>query len=418
MPSIYARGGKLWCRLKGAKEPGKWASAPTPFAVGDEDKAERYAQAAQYRINQRTSPDAAVAIPATVETYAEKWSAGRKQRGVATADSDLARLRKYALPDIGLLPLAELKPRHVRDLVRKLKTGSLAPRTILSIFWTLHAMYEEALVDELVTANPVIVKPGVLPKKRDKDPTWRSLATYTTTEVMQLITDPRIPVERRVRYAFKAIAGMRHGEVAALAIQQIDFTASPLPRINVVRAFSSASGKIKGTKTEDTHMVPMHPALQALTVAWLGHWHVVYGRAPRPDDLLAPTRQMTPVRVKDDNDALKRDLATLGLRIAAGELRDRGGHDLRSWFLTQTVEDGADSLIIQRMTHAPPRNVTAGYQRFSWTKSCDEIAKLRISISDGDPLSLATVLATGSARARNRWLNVVTPLGLEPKFSA
>ena len=98
-----------------------------------------------------------------------------------------------------------------------------------------------------------------MPKKRDKDPIWRSQATYTTAEVVQLITDPRIPVERRVRYAYKALAGMRHGEVAALAIQQIDFTATPLPRINVVRAFNSAKGKIKSTKTEDTHAVPMHP---------------------------------------------------------------------------------------------------------------------------------------------------------------
>lgn len=155
----------------------------------------------------------------------------------------------------------------------------------------------------------------------------------------------------------------------------------------MVRAFSSAKGKIKSTKTEDTHAVPMHPALQAITVAWLGHWRVVYGRDPRPGDLLAPTQQMTPVSVKDDNDALKRDLATLGLRIAAGELRDRGGHDMRSWFL-----------IIDRMTHAPPRGVSAGYQRFSWAKSCAEIGKLRISVSDGDTLALATA----SARSRNR----------------
>src|ERR1700753_3432716 len=47
--------------------------------------------------------------------------------------------------------------------------------------------------------NPIVVKPGLLPKKREKDPTWRSQATYTTAEVVQLITDPRIPVERRVR---------------------------------------------------------------------------------------------------------------------------------------------------------------------------------------------------------------------------
>jgi integrase len=74
----------------------------------------------------------------------------------------------------------------------------------------------DALVDERIESNPCVLHRGELPAKVDEDPEWRSSATYTTREVEQLISDPRIPVERRMQYALKAIAGLRHGEVAGL----------------------------------------------------------------------------------------------------------------------------------------------------------------------------------------------------------
>jgi hypothetical protein len=55
--------------------------------------------------------------------------------------------------------------------------------------------------------------------------------------------------------------------------------------------------------------------------------------------------------------------------------------------------------------------VTAAYQQFSWARSCEEIRQLRLNMPDGDLLQLATA----SASTRNRWLNVVTPLGIEGK---
>jgi hypothetical protein len=86
----------------------------------------------------------------------------------------------------------------------------------MSVHRALRSMFESAIVDELVESNPIKLKPGELPKKRDKDPTWRSQATYTVHEVERLISDSAIPVKRRVQYAIKALAGMRHGEVADL----------------------------------------------------------------------------------------------------------------------------------------------------------------------------------------------------------
>jgi integrase len=161
-------------------------------------------------------------------------------------------------------------------------------------------MFELAVVDELVEANPDHCQAGDLPKQRDRDPAWRSQGTFTVDEVERLISDPAIPVERRVQYALKALAGMRHGEAAALTWRAIDYTAEPLARINVVRGYNSTTDKIKTTKTENGRAVPMHLTLAKILAAWrLSHWSRPYGRQPTLDDLVVPTRNLTPIETSD-----------------------------------------------------------------------------------------------------------------------
>jgi hypothetical protein len=59
-----------------------------------------------------------------------------------------------------------------------------------------------------------VLQRGVLPKKVDKDPTWRVTAIYTREEIEKLISDRRIAEDRRVLHALKALGGLRHGEAA------------------------------------------------------------------------------------------------------------------------------------------------------------------------------------------------------------
>jgi hypothetical protein len=99
------------------------------------------------------------------------------------------------------------------------------------------------------------------------------------------------------------------------------------------------------------------------------------------------------------------------MRVEAGKHRKRGGHDLRSWYKTRTIEDGADSLIVRRTTHATPDDVNAGYERFSWVTICREVAKLKVSVLDGEVLPLATVFATVARSPSNRWRKQATPTG-------
>jgi hypothetical protein len=132
----------------------------------------------------------------TVAAYGEQWLAGRQERGVRAIVGDRGRLTNQAFPHRGVLLLREVKPRHVRDMVRALRqAGELAPRTILNVYGLVHTMFRDALVDELIEGNPCMLHRGELPEKTDEDPEWRASATCTAREVEQLISDSRIPVE-------------------------------------------------------------------------------------------------------------------------------------------------------------------------------------------------------------------------------
>lgn len=401
MASIYARGGRLWCRVK--NEAGKWISRPTPFVAGDERKAERYAEAAQKAIAGRRDAGAD-AGPPTVAAYAERWIAARRRRGVASVADDAARLRLHVLPVLGAMRMDAVRPRHVRDLVLEMRTaGKLAPRTMRQVIGLLHTMFKSAVIEEVVPSNPIVLERGTLPKKADKDPTWRADAIYTRDEVEMLISDERILADRRVLYGLKGLAALRHGEAAALRWSQYDAAAQPLGAIHL--------GK---TKSGVPRSIPVHPALAKLLAAWkLGGWEATYGRRPRAEDLIVPTRNETVRQPSEAQAALLGDLAMLGLRTRAGARQNRRGHDLRRTFITLAQVDGADRFKLEAVTHGPRGEIIDQYTSFPWPTLCAEVAKLNVAIRKGDVLAFATPFATAPRAAGNRWRKEATPTGFE-----
>jgi len=63
MASIYLRGDRWWCRIKDETE--KWISRATEFTAGEQQKAQRYANAAQRRLDQRKTAGDGTAGPHT-----------------------------------------------------------------------------------------------------------------------------------------------------------------------------------------------------------------------------------------------------------------------------------------------------------------------------------------------------------------
>ena len=303
------------------------------------------------------------------------------------------------------MQLDAVKPRHVRDLILELRAeGKLAPRTIRQVSGLLHTMFKSAAIEEVIDANPVIFERGTLPKKADKDPTWRHRAIYSRDEVEQLISDERLLPDRRMLYALKSLAALRHGEAAGLTWGQYDATAEPLGAIHLGL-----------TKSGVPRTVPVHPTLAKLLERWkLSGWNAIYGRRPSADDFIVPTRNMS-----DENPAgtarganesqrqLVADLELLGLRTKAGVKMNRRGHDMRRTFITLARTDGAIDGLLRWVTHGPTSDMIDVYTSPPWPALCAEIGKLKVALREGALLPIANSGAS-------RWIKPATSIVRAP----
>ncbi len=415
MASIYARGGVLWARIKGLKKPGEWARVPTdhngtPYRLGEEDKAQRWADVIEREIAESAAKAAAGAGALTLAAYAERRAPLRKELGVHSWRNEETRLRLHVVPALGHLALGEVRPAQVRDLFRELtkavRRGEIAPRTVLDIYGILHCLFEDAIGDELLEHNPCRLKQNgrELPVKVDADPEWRANATYTVHEIERLISDPVVAVERRVLHSLKSIGGLRHEEAAALRWRNYQPELEPLGKLRIARAYDSKNRVEKEPKNGQPRDMPVHPVLAKILAAWkISHWERIYGRPPGPDDLIVPTRAGNPINVSDAGHDLTEDLERLGLRTEAGRRRKRGGHDLRAWFITSCQEHGAHRDLLRMCTHGPGKGVIDGYTRATWASRCAQVALLKVAILGGEVLALGTAFSTVELRASNRW---------------
>src|SRR6266542_3773450 len=197
MGTLYPRGQKLWIGYKDTR--GEWKYAPTPYRLGEERPARKVLDTIEARVEAEIAFGVRKEGELTVERYQNKWLEARRERGLSDMKTDRGRL-VHLSPEFLATPLAKVRPRHVRDDIRRLKAkcgpdpDQMAPRTVRHIYGTLHTMLADAVGDELIDTNPCLLKRGDLPKKVDKDPTWRSGAVFSKSEVEALISDDRIPV--------------------------------------------------------------------------------------------------------------------------------------------------------------------------------------------------------------------------------
>lgn len=437
MASIYARGEVLWMKFKNAA--GKPDCKSTGYRKGDQARALELAKETERLAKIERDARTSVACPApraqpsatpakvrrvpvaarapigpaaesgalTVKAYADEWIGKRRERGVATVNDEETRLRLHVLPLIGHMAIADVRPKHIRDLVLalraktsdapKCKDDKLAPRTVLHCFATVRRLFKSAIIDEHIAATPVVVEKGILPKNVDKDPAWRSTAIFDRAELVTLISDPRIPPDRRVLHTLKGPCALRHGEAAGLTIGAYDPRCRPLGKLTVSRSYER-----DGTKTQITREVPVHPAAAAILDEWIATgWRQTYGRDPRPEDLLVPTLRMKARKAADADDDFVADLGTLGLR-------HRRGHDLRRTLITLAQVDGASRDVLKSITHGlSEADVMNLYTTFPWPTMCEAIACVRIELPAGDAPTASASDATANDNAEE-----IAPLAL------
>lgn len=402
MGSVYKRGPFWWIafKLPGGqrvmRSSGVASSAPKFEALKVLHQVERELEQETLRT---------VGTKTTLAEFAIPWTATRKAAKQTNAQRDFDRLALHVFPTLGARRLGTVRPTDVRNLLRDLRAKGLAPRTVINIYSLLRRLFHDAVAEEQVIASPCVLKKGDLPKKRDKDPSWRARALFTREEAEQLLSSPLVPFDRRVTYGLALLTGMREGEIAALRWRSFEQRQAPLGRILVVASFTRHNGFEKETKTGNPREVPAHPTLARILKEWEERGFAeLFGREPRPDDLIIPNRHGG-YRTDHTFEKIGIDLKALGLRR-------RRFHDTRRTFISLGRTDGANPAVLKSITHDQVGDVFDQYTTFTFEAKCEAVSRLQLS---GRVVSLASRAAAG---ARNPAATPTATRGGTPMRSA
>lgn len=312
--------------------------------------------------------------PLTVERWGERWLLARDNRD---ADNDAARLRLHVFPNVGGLALGEVEPRHLAALAKDWSGKGLAPRTRRNVYSVVKAMFRDARIEGVLSgADPCILTHRQLGKIKDAPGFVRRDAVFSRDELEALISDDRVPHDRRVWYALLGLGILRTGEAAGLRWGKV-LPAEPLGRLIIDRSYDGP------TKSGDERWMPVHPTLAGMLAAWrLGGWALAFGRPPAPDDLVCPVPAEPPRKGKRKPLGAMRDKdwcrKRLVVDLAALSFRHRRAHDLRRTGISLARSDGANADLLDRGTHAAPTEIMDLYTSPEWEALCREVAKLRV----------------------------------------
>ena len=325
--------------------------------------------------------------PQTVAEYAACWVPLRRGEGVRTAKREEQILVNNVLPYLGAMRLEELRPRHIADWVRTLRTTTrLSAKSIRNVHGVLSSMLSRARFDELLTDNPAKdLPPGVLPDNERV----RNVAAFSRDEIERLIADPRIPEDRRTLYAIAAFTGARLGEICGMRWSDVDENAQPLKRWMLRTQWDR-----QPLKTSRPRDVPIHAELWQLLGAWrLVGWPRLTGRTPRADDLVVPKPDGTMHTSHAGAQSLHAHAAAVGIETRTPQgMRD--AHSFRRSFITLTRTDGAPTDVVERITHNAKGAQIDAYTYFGWEAFCAAVSALRL-----DPRKYRTGALAAPAKA-------------------
>ena len=394
---IYPRDGLLW--FDHTSPAGKRVRQSTGFRVGQEAQARQFA--AQVVATEAATEGIRDPITGlvTVGSYGRHWLDQRERRGLASVGTERSLFRHHVLTaPLAQEQLVDVRTSQLRAFVHSLrgKTSQrgtvLAPRTVLLVYGTLRTMFGDAKAEELVTANPCELRRSDLPKKVDSPGFERDMAQFTREEVEALISDPRIPPDRRALYALEQLTGMRPGEAAAVRWRDWDRTSEPLGRLRVARSYRPSLKLMKGTKTEVVRNVPVHPTLAKVLASWrVGGWAKAFGQDPTGEDLIAPAR--------DGGPRGNRMLRELHTDLEAIGLRRRRNYDSRRTFISLGLAGGGSKDILSWITHGSRADAFDQYKTLPWWALCEQVQKLRVDLLDGRLLRLTGTVPRNGAQA-------------------
>jgi integrase len=241
----------------------------------------------------------------------------------ATLETVSRRVRNQILPYLGSLSLRQVRVDTLRKWLKDLE-GVISPGTAVTVWGYLNNILDSAVDDERIRKNPCRAKTIKAPSK----PATKARA-WTRERVM--VVQAALPSQYRILVDVGVGAGLRHGEVLGLAVDDVDLEGGV---IHVLRQVRAVGGKLvfslpKGNKTR-TVPIPGHLVTRikehvaafppkAVTLPWKDPRPPqtkveAKERAPQTHRLLVTNRNESAVRANMWNEHYwKRALAAAGI---------------------------------------------------------------------------------------------------------
>ena len=165
-----------------------------------------------------------ITVKEAVEQAHERWVAD----DIADADTRLARLQTYALPQLGDMKAAAVKGADISDVLMDAKKAGLSKQSVRHIRNGLSSVFKDLWLDEVIPDNPV--KRSRMPKMKEKK---KRRAMLTDEELVNFLDSPSVDFEiKMLVLVSRTIGGMRAGDCNALTWSSFsdDFGKCEVPR--------------------------------------------------------------------------------------------------------------------------------------------------------------------------------------------
>ena len=149
----------------------------------------------------------------TVEQWCERWFEGYKGNRPNSVNSARTMIRMI-VREFGHLALSEVRPSQVKTWCARMKTDGYAVSTISRAHCLLKQIFEDAVFDGLLVANPC--------SRRTSPPAPKKKPYCATTEQVWALHDA-MPERIQVAILLGAFAGLRIGEACGLRVADVDF---------------------------------------------------------------------------------------------------------------------------------------------------------------------------------------------------
>lgn len=169
----------------------------------------------------------------------------QKKNSPATKKRNQGILDNYIYPELGHIPLKDLKAYHIQNMINKqLESGKTD--TVRKTLQIIKSLLNLAIDNDFVAKNVA---------NSIKIPTFRRKEKKPLSKEERLILE-NTTNKYRDFFVFLLYTGLRKGEITALTWDDINFDKNCI-RVNKSASFISNKGTLKSTKNGDERIIPI-----------------------------------------------------------------------------------------------------------------------------------------------------------------